>query len=143
MKPSSTSVAAALSGAVTVDAVARAVVERLVLPPSVRVVYPLARGPGAPARLPGWEPRAGEHLDQHVLHQIHGVVVVTGDVHSSWAWEVPAAEFNKLIEEEAQAGWQLVEKFDLDESDTWYCVMVMFVVWLAAYYGLMALAAYW
>jgi acetoin utilization deacetylase AcuC-like enzyme len=36
-------------------------VRRLALPPSVRVVYPLARrGPGA-GRLPGWEPRAGEH----------------------------------------------------------------------------------
>jgi acetoin utilization deacetylase AcuC-like enzyme len=38
-------------------------VRRLVLPPSVRVVYPLARRrPGVPGRLPGWEPRAGEHL---------------------------------------------------------------------------------
>ena len=38
-------------------------VRRLVLPPSVRVVYPLARRPGGAAtgRLPGWEPRAGEH----------------------------------------------------------------------------------
>jgi acetoin utilization deacetylase AcuC-like enzyme len=38
-------------------------VRRLVLPPAVRVVYPLAgRGGGAAARLPAWEPRAGEHL---------------------------------------------------------------------------------
>ena len=38
-------------------------VRRLVLPPSVRVVYPLARHrPGVPGRLPAWEPRAGEHL---------------------------------------------------------------------------------
>jgi acetoin utilization deacetylase AcuC-like enzyme len=38
-------------------------VRRLVLPPSVRVVYPLARrAGGAGRRLPGWEPRAGEHL---------------------------------------------------------------------------------
>jgi acetoin utilization deacetylase AcuC-like enzyme len=38
-------------------------VRRLVLPPSVRVVYPLARRrPGVSGRLPGWEPRAGEHL---------------------------------------------------------------------------------
>jgi acetoin utilization deacetylase AcuC-like enzyme len=38
-------------------------VRRLVLPPPVRVVYPLARRrPGGAARLPGWEPRAGEHL---------------------------------------------------------------------------------
>jgi acetoin utilization deacetylase AcuC-like enzyme len=36
-------------------------VRRLALPPSVRVVYPLARRSGGPARLPGWEPRAGEH----------------------------------------------------------------------------------
>ena len=37
-------------------------VRRLVLPPSVRVVYPLARRrPGVSGRLPGWEPRAGEH----------------------------------------------------------------------------------
>ena len=37
-------------------------VRRLVLPPSLRVVYPLA-GRGARAeRLPGWEPRAGEYL---------------------------------------------------------------------------------
>jgi acetoin utilization deacetylase AcuC-like enzyme len=34
-------------------------VRRLVLPPSVRVVYPLASRAGGPARLPGWEPRAG------------------------------------------------------------------------------------
>jgi len=32
--------------------------------------------------------------------------------------------------------------FDLDESDTWYCVMVMFIVWVAAYFGLSALAMY-
>lgn len=25
--------------------------------------------------------------------------------------------------------------FDLDESDTWYCLCVMFLVWLAAYFG--------
>jgi acetoin utilization deacetylase AcuC-like enzyme len=38
-------------------------VRRLVLPPAVRVVYPLARRrPGVSGRLPGWEPRAGEHL---------------------------------------------------------------------------------
>jgi acetoin utilization deacetylase AcuC-like enzyme len=38
-------------------------VRRLVLPPPVRVAYPLARRrPGGAARLPGWEPRAGEHL---------------------------------------------------------------------------------
>jgi acetoin utilization deacetylase AcuC-like enzyme len=37
-------------------------VRRLVLPPSVRVVYPLARRSGGTWRLPGWEPRAGEHL---------------------------------------------------------------------------------
>jgi acetoin utilization deacetylase AcuC-like enzyme len=38
-------------------------VRRLVLPPPVRVVYPLTRRrPGGAARLPGWEPRAGEHL---------------------------------------------------------------------------------
>jgi acetoin utilization deacetylase AcuC-like enzyme len=38
-------------------------VRRLVLPPAVRVVYPLARrGGGVAARLPAWEPRAGEHL---------------------------------------------------------------------------------
>jgi acetoin utilization deacetylase AcuC-like enzyme len=38
-------------------------VRRLVLPPSVRVVYPLARRrAGGTGRLPGWEPRAGEHL---------------------------------------------------------------------------------
>jgi acetoin utilization deacetylase AcuC-like enzyme/GNAT superfamily N-acetyltransferase len=36
-------------------------VRRLALPPSVRVVYPLARRPGGVSRLPGWEPRAGEH----------------------------------------------------------------------------------
>jgi acetoin utilization deacetylase AcuC-like enzyme/GNAT superfamily N-acetyltransferase len=34
---------------------------RLALPPSVRVVYPLARRAGGAGRLPGWEPRAGEH----------------------------------------------------------------------------------
>jgi hypothetical protein len=33
----------------------------LALPPSVRVVYPLARRAGGAGRLPGWEPRAGEH----------------------------------------------------------------------------------
>jgi acetoin utilization deacetylase AcuC-like enzyme len=38
-------------------------VRRLVLPPPVRVVYPLARHrPAGAGRLPGWEPRAGEHL---------------------------------------------------------------------------------
>jgi acetoin utilization deacetylase AcuC-like enzyme len=37
-------------------------VRRLVLPPPVRVAYPLTRRAGGPARLPGWEPRAGEHL---------------------------------------------------------------------------------
>jgi acetoin utilization deacetylase AcuC-like enzyme len=37
-------------------------VRRLVLPPSVRVVYPFARPAGTRSRLPGWEPRAGEHL---------------------------------------------------------------------------------
>jgi acetoin utilization deacetylase AcuC-like enzyme len=36
-------------------------VRRLVLPPSVRVVYPLANRAGGQARLPGWEPRAGRH----------------------------------------------------------------------------------
>jgi GNAT superfamily N-acetyltransferase len=36
-------------------------VRRLALPPSVRVVYPLARRPGGVSRLPGWEPRAGEY----------------------------------------------------------------------------------
>jgi acetoin utilization deacetylase AcuC-like enzyme len=36
-------------------------VRRLVLPPAVRVVYPLARGAGGVTRLPAWEPRAGEH----------------------------------------------------------------------------------
>ena len=38
-------------------------VRRLALPPSVRVVYPLARrtGGAATGRLPGWEPRASEH----------------------------------------------------------------------------------
>ena len=36
-------------------------VRRLALPPSVRVVYPLARRPGGAGRLPGWEPRAGEY----------------------------------------------------------------------------------
>ena len=35
---------------------------RLVLPPAVRVVYPLARRGGGAGRLPTWEPRAGEHL---------------------------------------------------------------------------------
>jgi histone deacetylase-like protein len=35
-------------------------VRRLVLPPSVRVAYPVAGG-AATGRLPGWEPRAGEH----------------------------------------------------------------------------------
>jgi acetoin utilization deacetylase AcuC-like enzyme/GNAT superfamily N-acetyltransferase len=37
-------------------------VRRLVLPPSVRVAYPMARRGAAAGRLPGWEPRAGEHL---------------------------------------------------------------------------------
>jgi acetoin utilization deacetylase AcuC-like enzyme len=37
-------------------------VRRLVLPPSVRVVYPIARQPGGAARLPGWEPRSVRHL---------------------------------------------------------------------------------
>jgi acetoin utilization deacetylase AcuC-like enzyme len=37
-------------------------VRRLALPPSVRVVYPLASRGGGTGRLPGWEPRAGEHL---------------------------------------------------------------------------------
>jgi acetoin utilization deacetylase AcuC-like enzyme len=37
-------------------------VRRLVLPPAVRVVYPLAGRPGGAVRLPAWEPRAGEHL---------------------------------------------------------------------------------
>jgi acetoin utilization deacetylase AcuC-like enzyme len=37
-------------------------VRRLALPPGVRVVYPLARRPRGAARLPAWEPRAGEHL---------------------------------------------------------------------------------
>jgi acetoin utilization deacetylase AcuC-like enzyme len=36
-------------------------VRRLALPPSVRVVYPLARRGRRAGRLPGWEPRAGEH----------------------------------------------------------------------------------
>ena len=36
-------------------------VRRLALPPSVRVVYPLARRAQRAGRLPGWEPRAGEH----------------------------------------------------------------------------------
>jgi acetoin utilization deacetylase AcuC-like enzyme len=36
-------------------------VRRLALPPSVRVVYPLARRAGRVSRLPGWEPRAGEY----------------------------------------------------------------------------------
>jgi acetoin utilization deacetylase AcuC-like enzyme/GNAT superfamily N-acetyltransferase len=36
-------------------------VRRLVLPPSVRVVYPLASRAGGRVRLPGWEPRAGRH----------------------------------------------------------------------------------
>lgn len=31
--------------------------------------------------------------------------------------------------------------FDLDESDTWYCVMVMFLVGLGVYFGLLALSA--
>ncbi|HET8789070.1 MAG TPA: acetoin utilization protein AcuC [Actinomycetes bacterium] len=35
---------------------------RLVLPPAVRVVYPLAGRGGGAGRLPRWEPRAGEHL---------------------------------------------------------------------------------
>ena len=35
---------------------------RLVLPPAVRVVYPLAGRGGGAGRLPTWEPRAGEHL---------------------------------------------------------------------------------
>jgi GNAT superfamily N-acetyltransferase len=39
-------------------------VRRLVLPPSVRVAYPVARRGAAAGRLPvsQWEPRAGEHL---------------------------------------------------------------------------------
>jgi acetoin utilization deacetylase AcuC-like enzyme len=37
-------------------------VRRLALPPAVRVVYPLPRRAGGAGRLPGWEPRAGEHL---------------------------------------------------------------------------------
>jgi GNAT superfamily N-acetyltransferase len=37
-------------------------VRRLVLPPSVRVVYPLAGRAARAERLPGWEPRAGEYL---------------------------------------------------------------------------------
>jgi acetoin utilization deacetylase AcuC-like enzyme len=37
-------------------------VRRLVLPPGVRVVYPLAGRDGGAGRLPAWEPRAGEHL---------------------------------------------------------------------------------
>lgn len=32
--------------------------------------------------------------------------------------------------------------FDLDESDTWYCVMVMFIVWVAYYFGVMAIEMY-
>jgi acetoin utilization deacetylase AcuC-like enzyme/GNAT superfamily N-acetyltransferase len=36
-------------------------VRRLALPPSVRVVYPLARRAGGVSRLPGWEPRAGAY----------------------------------------------------------------------------------
>jgi GNAT superfamily N-acetyltransferase len=36
-------------------------VRRLVLPPSVRVAYPVARRGAAAGRLPGWDPRAGEH----------------------------------------------------------------------------------
>jgi hypothetical protein len=32
--------------------------------------------------------------------------------------------------------------FDLDESDTRLCVMVMFVVWVATYFGLRVLAMY-
>jgi acetoin utilization deacetylase AcuC-like enzyme/GNAT superfamily N-acetyltransferase len=39
-----------------------AAVRRLVLPPSVRVAYPVAGRGVAAGRLPGWEPRAGEHL---------------------------------------------------------------------------------
>ena len=30
--------------------------------------------------------------------------------------------------------------FDLDESDTWYCVMVLFIVWVVAYFALSALS---
>jgi acetoin utilization deacetylase AcuC-like enzyme len=36
-------------------------VRRLALPPSVRVVYPLAARGGTTQRLPGWEPRAGRY----------------------------------------------------------------------------------
>ena len=36
-------------------------VRRLALPPSVRVVYPLAAQGGTTQRLPGWEPRAGRY----------------------------------------------------------------------------------
>ncbi len=36
-------------------------VRRLVLPPTVRVAYPIASRGGGAGRLPGWEPRAGEH----------------------------------------------------------------------------------
>jgi GNAT superfamily N-acetyltransferase len=36
-------------------------VRRLVVPPAVRVAYPLARRGPAAGRLPGWEPRAGQH----------------------------------------------------------------------------------
>ena len=31
--------------------------------------------------------------------------------------------------------------FDLDESDTWYCVMIWFIVWVATYLALWALAS--
>ncbi len=33
--------------------------------------------------------------------------------------------------------------FDLDESDTWYCVCVIFLVRLGVYFGWMAIAAGW
>jgi acetoin utilization deacetylase AcuC-like enzyme len=36
-------------------------VRRLVLPPAVRVAYPVASRGAGPPRLPGWEPRAGGH----------------------------------------------------------------------------------
>jgi acetoin utilization deacetylase AcuC-like enzyme/GNAT superfamily N-acetyltransferase len=36
-------------------------VRRLVLPPTVRVAYPVARRGSGAGSLPGWEPRAGEH----------------------------------------------------------------------------------
>ena len=39
-------------------------VRRLALPPSVRVVYPLAARGGTTQRLPGWEPRAGRYQAQ-------------------------------------------------------------------------------